>query len=125
VKHVLARPILGTGYFASRYLLIKEFPWAGHAHNSFLEVLITTGLVGLLILLAFVFYVIKKSITTRSPLLLGVTLYCLIQGMLNPLFFNPGLTMFVLTIAVFAAGPKNRIAPAAHPLPLGEGWVRI
>jgi len=121
VKHVLARPILGTGYFASRYLLIKEFPWAGHAHNSFLEVLITTGLVGLLILLAFVFYVIKRSIRTRSPLLLGVTLYCLIQGMLNPLFFNPGLTMFVLTIAVFAAGYKNRDG-ASGPPPF---WERI
>jgi O-antigen ligase len=125
VKHVLARPILGTGYFASRYLLIKEFPWAGHAHNSFLEVLITTGLVGLLILLAFVFYVIKKSITTRSPLLLGVTLYCLIQGMLNPLFFNPGLTMFVLTIAVFAAGSEDRDVHDVRTFRLGRGWVRV
>ena len=89
VKYVLARPILGAGYFASRYLLVKEFPWAGHAHNSFLEVLITTGLVGLLILLAFVFYVIKKGIKTRSPLLLGVTVYCLIQGMMNPLYLQP------------------------------------
>jgi O-antigen ligase len=125
VKHVLARPILGTGYFASRYLLIKEFPWAGHAHNSFLEVLITTGLVGLLILLAFVFHVIKKSIKTRGPLLLGMTLYCLIQGMLNPLFFNPGLTMFVLTIAVFAAGSEDRDVHDVRPFRLGRGWVRV
>jgi len=124
VKHVLARPILGTGYFASRYLLTREFPWAGHAHNSFLEVLITTGLVGLLILLAFVFYVIKKSIKTRSPLLLGVTLYCLIQGMMNPLIFSPGLAMFVLTIAVFAAGSENQDVHAVRPLPPGDVWVR-
>jgi O-antigen ligase len=121
VKHVLARPILGTGYFASRYLLLKEFTWAGHAHNSFLEVLITTGLVGLLILLAFVFYVIKKSIKTRSPFLLAVTLYCLIQGMMNPLFFNPGLAMFVLTIAVFAAGYKDRDCPNGSPSHFGRG----
>jgi O-antigen ligase len=125
VKYVLARPILGTGYFASRYLLIKEFPWAGHAHNSFLEVLITTGLVGLMILLAFVFYVIKKSIKTGSPLLLGVTLYCLIQGMMNPLIFNPGLAMFVLTIAVFAAGSKDQDVHSVRPLPRGDGWVRV
>jgi O-antigen ligase len=120
VKYVLARPIFGVGYFASRYLLIKEFPWAGHAHNSFLEVLITTGLVGLLILLAFVFYVIKKSIKTRSPLLLGVTLYCLIQGMMNPLIFNPGLAMFVLTIAVFAAGSEGRDVHEVRPFRFGE-----
>jgi len=84
-------------------------------------VLITTGLVGLLILLAFVFYVIKKIIKTRSPLLLGVTLYCLIQGMMNPLFFNPGLAMFVLTIAVFAAGYKDRDCPNGSPSHFGRG----
>jgi len=104
--------------------LTREFPWAGHAHNSFLEVLMTTGLVGLLILLAFVFYVIKKSIKTRSPLLLGVTLYCLIQGMMNPLIFSPGLAMFVLTIAVFAAGSENQDVHAVRPLPPGDVWVR-
>jgi O-antigen ligase len=120
VKYVLARPILGAGYFASRYLLVREFPWAGHAHNSFLEVLITTGLVGLLILLAFVFYVIKKGIKTRSPLLLGVTVYCLIQGMMNPLIFNPGLAMFVLTIAVFAAGSEDRDVHEVRPFRFGE-----
>jgi O-antigen ligase len=125
VKYVLARPILGAGYFASRYLLIKEFPWAGHAHNSFLEVLITTGVVGLLILLAFVFYVIRKSIKTRSPLLLGVTLYCLIQGMMNPLIFSPGLAMFVLTIAVLAAGSEDRDVQTVRPRSLEDGWVRV
>ena len=124
VKYVLARPILGVGYFASRYLLMKEFPWAGHAHNSFLEVLITTGVVGLLILLAFVFYVIRKSIKTRNPLLLGVTLYCLIQGMMNPLIFTPGLAMFVLTIAVLAAGLEDQAAPAVrHSLWEGNHMV--
>jgi O-antigen ligase len=114
LKHVLAQPILGTGYYASRYVLIKDFQWAGHAHNSFLEVQITTGLVGLLILLAFVGYVLKESLATRNALLVGVTLYCLIQGMLNPLFFNPGLVMFVLTIALLNAATKKQTASLAQ-----------
>lgn len=104
LTHVLAQPILGTGYYTSRYLLVKDFEWAGHAHNSFLEVQITTGAIGLLLLCSFVAYVFKEIFTTRNALLLGVTLYCLIQGMLNPLLFNPGLAMFVLTIAVLSAG---------------------
>ncbi|HVQ40494.1 MAG TPA: O-antigen ligase family protein [Pyrinomonadaceae bacterium] len=107
VSHVLDQPLLGTGYYASRYLLVKDFPWGGHAHNSFLEVQLTTGVIGLLMLCAFVGYVFKEIFTTRNALLLGVTLYCLIQGTLNPLLFYPGLAMFVITIAVLNAGLSN------------------
>jgi len=107
VTEVLARPILGTGYYASRYVLIKDFSWAGHAHNSFLEIALTTGLIGLLILAGFVFFICTELFATRSPLLVGVTLYCLIQGMLNPQFFSPCLAMFVLTIALLDAGLRK------------------
>jgi O-antigen ligase len=107
LSHVQSRPILGTGYYASRYLLVKDFEWAGHAHNSFLEVQMTTGVIGLLMLFAFVLYAFKEILTTRNAFLLGVTLYCLIQGTLNPLLFYPGLAMFVITIAVLNAGVKN------------------
>lgn len=104
LTHDLGQPIVGIGYYASRYLLVKDFEWAGHAHNSFLEVLMTTGVIGLLMLCAFVLYIFREIFKTRDALLLGVTLYCLIQGTLNPLLFNPGLAMFVLTIAALNAG---------------------
>lgn len=116
VSHVQNHPILGTGYYASRYLLVKDFEWAGHAHNSFLEVQMTTGVIGLLMLCAFVLYVFKEILTTRNALLLGVTLYCLIQGTLNPLLFYPGLAMFVITIAVlnarFTKPTRGTVQPA-------------
>jgi hypothetical protein len=67
----------------------------------------TTGVIGLLMLFAFVLYAFKEILTTRNAFLLGVTLYCLIQGTLNPLLFYPGLAMFVITIAVLNAGVKN------------------
>jgi len=108
LTHDLGQPIVGIGYFASRYVLVKDFEWAGHAHNSFLEVLITTGVIGLLMLCAFMILVFKEILTTRNAWLLGVTLYCLIQGTLNPLLFSPGLAMFVITIAVLNAGFKNQ-----------------
>lgn len=104
LSHILAQPILGAGYFASRYLLIKDFSWAGHAHNSFLEVMLTTGLVGLLILLAFLLVVCREIFVTKNALLLGITLYCLIAGMLNPILFNPGIGMFVVTLVLIYAG---------------------
>jgi hypothetical protein len=110
VSHVQSQPILGTGYYASRYLLVKDFEWAGHAHNSFLEVQMTTGVIGLLMLCAFVLCAFKEILTTRNAFLLGVTLYCLIQGTLNPLLFYPGVAMFVITIAVLNAGLTNQPA---------------
>jgi O-antigen ligase len=103
-EHIKEQPIAGCGYYTSRYLLMKDFIWGGHAHNSFLEVLLTTGLVGLLLLCAFVVYLFKTVLTTKNSLLLGVTIYTLIQGMLNPLLFVAGLPMFVLTVSVLSAG---------------------
>ena len=127
MAHVQNQPILGTGYYASRYLLVKDFEWAGHAHNSFLEVQMTTGVIGLLMLCAFVLYAFKEIFTTRNALLLGVTIYCLIQGTLNPLLFYPGLAMFVITIAVLNAGLNSRpgdytasLERAFVPLPSGH-----
>jgi len=107
LSHIFARPILGHGFFASRYLLIRDFSWAGHAHNSFLEVLLTTGLIGLLILGAFLLVLCREILVSRNALLLGITLYCLIQGMLNPVLFFPGVAMFALTLALIYAEIKR------------------
>ena len=106
-RHIAAQPIIGYGYYASRYLLMKDFIWGGHAHNSLLEVLLTTGLIGLTIVGAYLAYVFGTIIRTRNCLLLGVAVYILIQGMLNPLLFTPGLPMFVLTVALLNASAKR------------------
>ena len=106
-RYIAARPIIGYGYYASRYLLMKDFIWGGHAHNSLLEVLLTTGLIGLTIVGAYLVYVFSAIIRTRDCLLLGVAVYTLIQGMLNPLLFTPGLPMFVLTVALLSASSKR------------------
>ena len=53
---------------------------------------------------AFVVLVFKEIFTTKNALLIGVTLYCLIQGMVNPVLFYPGLGMFALTLALMSAG---------------------
>ncbi len=44
------RPILGLGYQASRQLLLEARPWAGHAHNGFIETMLDVGIVGTLLL---------------------------------------------------------------------------
>jgi len=32
-RHIAAQPIIGYGYYASRYLLMKDFIWGGQAHR--------------------------------------------------------------------------------------------
>jgi O-antigen ligase len=102
-EHVAERPLVGYGFYASRYLLMRDFEWGGHAHNTFLEVLLTTGLIGLSILCAFVLHLCRACLETRDCLLLGVVVYCLTQGVLNPLLFSPVLPMFVMMVAVTGA----------------------
>ena len=119
ITHIGDQPLLGTGFHASRYLLVKDFKWGGHAHNSFLEVTLTTGVIGLTMLIGFVLYLFKRIVNTRNVLLLGATIYCLIQGMLNPLLFIPGLPMFVITVAVLNAG-SERSANRAQTIERGR-----
>lgn len=110
MTYIFAQPILGTGYFGSRYLLLKDFVFAGHAHNSFLEVQLTTGLVGLLGLAGFLLLLAKEIFTTRNALLIGLAVYCLIQGMVNPVLFSPGVAMFAITLALIYAGLRKSAA---------------
>jgi hypothetical protein len=46
----LKSPVIGYGYLGSRDLLLQVVPWAGHAHNGFLQTLLDLGVVGALLL---------------------------------------------------------------------------
>lgn len=116
--YIAQQPIVGNGYYSARYLLMRDFTWAGHAHNSYIEILLTTGLIGLIVLGIYLASLVKTLITSGNALLLGAFVYILIQGMLNPLLFTPGVPMFVLTIAALSAGVKNA---AASPQKGGQG----
>ena len=55
------KPLAGHGFFAARFLLLDRFTWAGTAHNAFIDVLLTTGVVGLILLIAFTSYVAARG----------------------------------------------------------------
>jgi len=103
LERVMERPILGVGYEAGRYILLEYAPWAGIAHNSFLEVLIGTGVVGFVVILIICAAVLRTIARTRDALLVGLTLYMLFYGMTNPVLFVPGYGMALLTIAIVRA----------------------
>jgi O-antigen ligase len=98
---------IGVGFYASRYFLLNTWDWAGHTHNSFLEVALSTGVVGLVICTLFVGHVARAIWRTRDGLLLGTAAYCMIIGNINPLIFYPGLQMFVLMVALIGSSPRR------------------
>lgn len=96
--------LVGIGFYASRYVLVQsDRLWAGHTHNSFLEVTFSTGMIGMIICAIFIGYVVWTIWRTRDGLLLGTFVYCMIIGNTNPLIFCPVLQMFVLLVALINA----------------------
>lgn len=62
---------LGFGFDGTRNQLLRIFPWAGGAHNAFLELLLTAGGVGLLAFIVAIASVVRTcfgSAETRSTL---------------------------------------------------------
>lgn len=88
--HALA----GYGYFASRFLLLDVYAWAGHAHQTILEVLLTTGIVGTV--LVFSFMVSTSLVSLRSTAILSVWTYVLITSFDNPTLFAPTAPMVIM-----------------------------
>lgn len=67
----LERPLLGWGAGSTRYLLANsERPelvsgghWLSHLHNTYAEILVQLGLVGLVLLTAIVWLLVKETVT--------------------------------------------------------------
>jgi O-antigen ligase len=92
--------VLGVGYFASREYLINFFTlnhaWGGLAHNTYIEIFLTTGILGLLLLVSFVIYGAVSACGAGSPVLVGILVYIISRTILDAIFFSPELGMFVV-----------------------------
>lgn len=109
-------PILGIGYYNSRVVLLPMFPFAGHCHNSFIEVLLTTGAAGLVMSVLYLALLVRAAILSRDRFLAGVLATLWLDMMLDPSLFSPTFTMFVLTTAAieaYARASTGRSAGAA------------
>lgn len=120
----MQHPLGGVGFFGTRHHILAAFPFAGHAHNSFLEVFVSTGLPGLALLLAFVGLAIGRVIRSGDPLLAGLLPLALVEGNLNPLLFAPVVPMALFTLALLVAAPRAAAVPArsAPPLRHAAAW---
>ncbi|MEI7441198.1 MAG: O-antigen ligase family protein, partial [bacterium] len=72
----LERPFLGVGFraieeksaeYKDKYF-IDQKQFNGHAHNNFLELAASTGLLGLIVFLFWIFFWIKEIVFLKDPL---------------------------------------------------------
>ena len=103
-------PMVGVGYFASRESLVR-LTNVGMAHNAYIEVLLTTGIVGFGILFSFVVYAARKAFLGGSTFLLGVFVYVILRSILDPLLFVPGTAMFLLIVGMTTVPPVWKKVP--------------
>lgn len=96
-------PLMGVGYFSTQFYLLQTFPFAGHAHNSFIEVLVSTGMIGAVLFLMFLILWVYALVRTADPLLIGISPIVAFEGSLDPILFTPGPGMFLMMLVMFNA----------------------
>jgi O-antigen ligase len=97
------RTLAGYGYFGSRFLLLSYYEWGGHTHQVLLEILLTTGLIGVAI---FVYFVRATFVlATRASAVMVILAYLAVVSFDDPVLFEPGVSMAVLlwTVSLFIA----------------------
>jgi O-antigen ligase len=109
-------PLFGVGYFNIRHYILDAFPWAGAAHNSFLEAWATTGMLGAGLFLAFLLLWLTRVATLRSRFLVALSPLLLVEGTLNTVVLVPNLGFIILLIAMANPVAGKPLRPL-HPAP--------
>jgi O-antigen ligase len=108
------QPFLGYGYQASRPLVLRIAPWAGDAHNGFLQTLLDIGIIGAALLwvpfIAVLVLAIKHAAELRTlvawPLgaLLGAALFEFVNALSNVSVAGaPGIALALVVTCVILA----------------------
>lgn len=121
------RWIYGFGYGAARILLYPKVPWAGTAHNAWIEALLGVGIVGLLLLAVDIFFLLWRLGWTRDPerstrIALILLIYLLVVCGASETMVLPGIGFALLALIHVPAlaqrrrVPKSRAADLSPPV---------
>ena len=115
IDSISKKPILGYGYLAywdakKVEELSANFRWEiPHGHNSYLDVLLDGGIVGLsLVMLAILFSFVEAARLYSSrnqieyAIVFGLLAYAVINGLAESLFKLPGFALFVVLTCCFS-----------------------
>jgi O-antigen ligase len=94
--------LAGNGYYSSRFYLMPLVGWAYHTHNTLIEVLFGTGIVGLLFFVAF-FVSILPQILRPLSFTVGFCFlaFALLESILEVELFVPSVVMTLTCLLVY------------------------
>jgi O-antigen ligase len=99
-EYIRDSPILGIGYYSARFILLPVFYWAGDTHNTWIEILLSLGLFGLLFAVLFLVSSFAIAFRTRNALALGVLVFSLCYTMTSIPLFVPDYPMVIVLLCV-------------------------
>lgn len=107
------RPLFGWGYGAATYVLTQRAAAIGevvdHAHNAWLQVTLSVGLVGLFFFIVLLIIKLYYSLRSGQQLNLALLVFLLIDGLTEPIAFTGVATTTTLALAtVLALNYGNR-----------------
>lgn len=120
---VLENPVLGVGIGAAKVEFIKrtkEYPHGGlvkgfwHLHNQYMQILVETGILGLVLFILFIYSLFQISVEKNFYILLCSILVTYLVGFIGePLFWNrQSFLLFNFIIGLFllldVAGKKEK-----------------
>jgi O-antigen ligase len=110
------RTLAGYGYYGSRFLLLSYYEWGGHTHQVLLEILLTTGLIGVALFLYFVRSTFVLA--TRAPAIMALLAYLAVVSFDDPVVFQPGVPMAIVlwTASLYVAAAVRPRPRATRPL---------
>ena len=117
--YIAANPFLGVGYYASRYYLMDSHFFAGHAHNAYVDTAMSLGLIGLLLLVAFLVYCVRVCIADSSAFLTIIVVLCGLGSTFNPLILVSNPHTFYLFAVLFIVAERvsrRQSVPETSPI---------
>jgi hypothetical protein len=94
---------LGKGFDGARDFLVRRVAWSGHAHNGFLQAVLSAGLLGSLALVTGWLAAAKDSVSGARPWkmkVLSLYLYLFWLAMIGPVFDSPSFFTILLFVSV-------------------------
>jgi hypothetical protein len=129
LPYILAKPILGYGFDASRFMAVvhPDTPFAStHTHNSLIEAMYNTGIIGLSLIIMVQVVIVKNLWRTikiaASPQLRYMAVGCLaafvnlfINGMFNATFGGRPDAPYMMLIALVVVSIRLRQLSTQEP----------
>jgi O-antigen ligase len=120
--------LLGFGFDGSREYLMRGVAWSGHAHNGFLQSMLSAGIPGVLALCIGLALALAGSITGSNEWnvkLIALSLYLLALAMISPIFDGTSYFCEVLCVLVLYVPLKQCMLKAQSCTPQLQQQKRV